>query len=65
VDDELARAEELRDKATDARERALTMIDVEMRAILKGIAADYDTMAQTLETIHKSKTALERRRNSR
>jgi hypothetical protein len=58
--DDLALIQEYRTKAVGAREKAASVADSDIRATLLQIAADYESMANTLKALSRSKATLKR-----
>jgi hypothetical protein len=60
MDDEIAQSKAYRIKAIEARNKAETKSDPDVRETLLQIAADYESMANTLEALRRSKATLKR-----
>jgi hypothetical protein len=60
MDDETAQCKQYRIKALEARNKAETKSDPDVRETLLQIAADYESMANTLEALGRSKVTLKR-----
>ena len=58
--DDLAQTKNYRTKAIKARNKAAALSDPDMRQIMLQIAADYESMANTLEALRRSQATLKR-----
>jgi hypothetical protein len=60
MDEELKLAEGYRTKAREAKVKAASMPDSDIRETMLQIAADYESMANTLEALLRSRATLKR-----
>ena len=57
---ELAQAETYRRKAKEIRHKLESVKDLDMRRVMRQIATDYESMANTLVALSRSETTLKR-----
>jgi len=60
MDDDLAQSKAYRIKAIQARNKAASVNDADVHQTLLEIAADYESMANTLDALRRSKATLKR-----
>jgi bacterioferritin (cytochrome b1) len=64
MDEDLSEAKRYRKRAEEIRTKAPSFTDEQTREMFVGIAADYERMADTLDRIQQTRTAIRKVSNS-